>query len=213
VTNTQDRQGRLLQLVDQVYETALDEKLWSGLAREIARTFDSSSTALQIRNVARGEVERLGQTGNYSASMLAEYRSYYWQRDLWVERGIKLGMSRVMASKDLISDAEMERSEFWHDWCQKLGIFYVVGAAFPVANGEIAALGIHRPRASGTYEEDDKRRVGLFLPHLQRALQVRRRLAAPAIAHHATLDALERTGTATLVASRDGRILYANASL
>jgi DNA-binding CsgD family transcriptional regulator/PAS domain-containing protein len=210
VANKQDRQGRLLHLVDQVYEAALDDKLWSGLAREIARTFDSPSTALQIRKVARDEVELLGPDREPAPIGDGGIPRLLLAARVWVDRALELGMSRVVASSDMISDAEVERTEFWQDWSRKVDQFYIVGAMFPVAEAEIGGLWIHRPRASGTYEEDDKHQVGLFLPHLQRALQVRRRLAAPGIAHHATLDALERTGTATLVASRDGRILYAN---
>ncbi len=98
-------------------------------------------------------------------------------------------MSRIVASKDMNSDAELERTEFWQDWSRKVDQVYIVGAMFPVGDGEIGGLGIHRPRPSGPYEEDDKHQVGLFLPHLQRALQLRRKLADSAIAHEAWCSA------------------------
>ena len=86
----------------------------------------------------------------------------------------------------------------------------MIGSVFPIGNDEIAAIGIHRPQGGVTYSDKDKQRVAQFLPHLQRALQIRRRLIDPAIKQLAALDALERPGTAILIASRDGRMLYAN---
>lgn len=199
---------RLDELIGRIYDAALDETLWPSLAPEIARTFDSHSAALQTRE--RGKVELLALSANFEPSLMRDYQAYYWQRDLWVERATKLGLLKVVASKDLISDAEFERTEYRHDWCHKTDIYYVVGAVFPVGEDQIAALGVHRRRAAGTYEEVDKSRVARFLPHLRRALQIRQRLALPAIEKQAAFDAVERTGIATLVVGRDGQIIHAN---
>lgn len=205
-----DQQGRLLELIGQVYDAALDEQLWSGLAPRIAETFESTSTAVQVRNPGKGTVDLLAVTQNVAEAPHGEYETYYAERDLWVQRAAKFGMSRIVASKDLISDQELERSEFYNGWCRSVRIHYLVGAILPVANGEIAAIGIHRPRGSENYDERDTARVAQFLPHLQRALQIRQRLTDPALERQAGLEAMERTATATLVATREGRVLYAN---
>jgi hypothetical protein len=41
-----DRLERVLGLIGKVHDAALDEKLWTDLASEIAATFDSGSTAV-----------------------------------------------------------------------------------------------------------------------------------------------------------------------
>lgn len=205
-----DQQARVLELIGRVYDAALDDKLWADIAPQTADTFGSTSTAVHLRNTRDDGANLLAMTQNYDGMALETYTSYYAQRDVWVQRAVAFGLSKVVASKDLISDAEFERTEICSDWAKPLGIFYLVGAVFPVSNDELGVLGIHRPRASGNYTEDEKALVGQFLPHLQRALQIRRRLADPAIERGAALDALERSGTATVVAGRDGRVLYAN---
>lgn len=111
---------------------------------------------------------------------------------------------------DLIADSELERTEFFHDWCRRVDQYYILGSVFSLDGGSLAAVAVHRPHSSGNYDERDKALVALFLPHLQRALQLRRRLAEPGIAAGAALDALERSGMATVVVTRDGRVLYAN---
>ncbi len=203
-------EARILDLIGAVYDAALDETLWPGLAPRIAHTFDSASAQIQVRHLEAGRVERLALTDNYKGHDLQAYESYYAARDVWVARAAALGMSGVVASKDLISDAEFERTEIYRDWARSLGIFYVLGAVFRISDDRLGVLGIHRPRAGGGYDDEAKARASRFLPHLKRALEIRQRLAGPAIARAVALDALERSGTATLVASGDGRLLYAN---
>ncbi len=203
-------QPRILDLIGEVYDAALDETLWPSLAPKIANTFGSASAQIQVRHLEAGRVERLALTDNYKGHDLQAYESYYAARDVWVARAAALGMSGVVASKDLISDAEFEQSEIYQDWARSLGIFYVVGAVFRISDDQLGVLGIHRPRAGGGYDDEAKARASQFLPHLKRAIEIRHRLAGPATARAVALEALERSGTATLVASGDGRLLFAN---
>jgi DNA-binding CsgD family transcriptional regulator len=205
-----DGEADMRALIGQAYDAALDDTLWPGLAPRIARSFDSISTAVQMRNVA-GDVRLLAITDNLAPDLMAEYRDYYWRHDVWANRATQLGMSRPYMSKDLVSDAFLERSEYYADWLRKLGLFYVVGSIFPVNNAEICVIGAHRARAHGTYDENMRKRMGDFLPHLRRALQLRHKLSHVSLEKSTALEALERTGDPVLVAARDARLLYANA--
>ncbi len=206
-----DRHGRVLELIGRVYDAAADERLWPAMAPRIAQAFDCASTGLQTRDTRRGDVELLSLTANYDTASLKSYATYYAERDVWVERAAKVGPSKLLTSQDIITDEEFERTEIYNDFCRHLDLFYVVGSVFPVGPDTMAGLGIHRPRNAGPFGEADKAAVSLFLPHLQRALQIRERLRAANIERQATLEGLERSATATLVVSRDGRVLYANA--
>jgi len=199
----------LLQLIDNVYEAALDQGRWRNLAPEIARTFGSTSTTLQIHRVGASS-QILSMTDNVSARINA-YREHFWKRDIWVERAVQnIGLSRVGTSADIVTDKEFQETEFYRDWCRHLDVFYVVGAVFPSVPGSLGVLGIHRPRSAGTYDDRDKYLVSRFLPHLQRALRVRDQLAQAAIQQQVSLVALDRSETATLLVSADNRIIYAN---
>ena len=198
----------MLNLIGQVYDAALDEKLWARLAPEIAATFDSTSTA--VFTVGEGSAYYLSATANQEEALRREYEEYYHQVDVWAEGGAKDRLGRVFSSQEILSDPEFEKTEICQDFCRRIEVFHMIGSVFPIGNDEIAAIGIHRPQGGVTYSDKDKQRVAQFLPHLQRALQIRRRLIDPAIKQLAALDALERPGTAILIASRDGRMLYAN---
>jgi len=202
--------GRMLDLIGIVYDAALDERLWASLAGRVASAFEASSMGLRLRSPRTGRGALLASTDNLLASNVHEYTTHYWRHDKWAIRGAELGMSRVVVSKELISDEELERSEWYCDWVRKGDIFYILGVVFPVGDGDSVGLGIHRARREGDFDKRDKRPVVQFLPHLQRALQLRRRLFASNVERGATLEALDRSGIATFILAQDGLILYAN---
>jgi DNA-binding CsgD family transcriptional regulator/PAS domain-containing protein len=216
-----DRKSQILELIGQVYDAALDQKLWADLSSEIARTFGGNSCVIQVQNRSTGFVDWISQTPNYTPESADAYRRYYYKHDVWVARAAAKASGRVFGSDDLIEDEEFERTEIHVDFHRKLGFFYVVGAVAPLGSDRRAShaasagsimgiIGVHRPRQAGLFDATAKKELQLFLPHLQRALQVRQRLSIPSVAEQAAVEGLERTGTATLVVCRDGTILYAN---
>jgi DNA-binding CsgD family transcriptional regulator len=200
---------QLWQLIDHVYEAATDDSCWTQLAPQIARTFGSTSTTLQIQRLG-DSAHILSMTDNVRARIDA-YQEHYWQRDIWVERATRLiGMSKVGTSSDMVSDSEFQETEFYRDWCRHLDVFYVVGAVFPSGSGKLGVLGIHRPRSAGAYEEDERYCVSRFLPHLQRALRVREQLGLAALERQMSLEVLYRSQTGILLVTADASIMFAN---
>lgn len=207
--NRRNRFDHLLQLIDNVYEAALDGPRWCTLAPQIAETFGSTSTTVLTQRVG-GPSQILSMTDNVR-SRIDDYQAHYWQRDIWVERGVQLtGLSRVGSSRDLVSDREFQETEFYRDWCRYLDVFYMVGAIFPSGEGKLGVLGIHRPRSAGAYEEEDKYFVSRFMPHLQRALRIHDALGQSAVKQRLSLDTLDRCSTATLLVAADASIIHAN---
>ncbi len=198
----------LVQLIERVYDAAIDDAGWDGLAPVIAQTFQSDSTALQIH---RGDSDAviLSMTENVR-SRIDEYRAYYWQRDVWVERALDRELPCIAASKDLVTDAEFQETEFYRDWCRYLDVFYIVGALFPAGSDALAVLGIHRSKSAGSYSDASTSLVAMFLPHLQRALRVRDKLRHAATHQCFSLEALDRIDTAAFLLVADGRILFSN---
>lgn len=87
----------LLQLIDNVYEAAFDEERWRNLAPEIARTFGSTSTTLQVQRIGAssqiltGELGVLGIHRPRSAGSYAEDDKYWVSRFLpHLQRGLRV---------------------------------------------------------------------------------------------------------------------------
>jgi DNA-binding CsgD family transcriptional regulator/PAS domain-containing protein len=197
-------------LIGRVYDAALDDDVWPTLAADIPQAFDSTSVVTAIVNNATSEAQFLIQSANFTPNSQHDYETHFGRQDIWAARGAELGLSKVWASMDLVEDDELHRTEYYNDYCRPLGMAYVAGSVWRLDDTSTVIAAVHRPLLSGGYDEDDKQRVGLFMPHLQRALQMRQKLALADVGRQAALDGLERTGTATLVTDDQGRIIFAN---
>jgi DNA-binding CsgD family transcriptional regulator/PAS domain-containing protein len=203
--------GRLLDLIGQLYDAAGDDRLWAGIAGRIATVFESDSTVLKTHRMD-GRVHLLEMTENLLVADRDRDWAEHWHRnDLWVERSVAWGLSRVVASHDLVAPEEEGRSAFYQEWLRRLGIHHMVGVVFPAGDGTVGVLGIHRPRGAGRYSEAARGKVEILLPHLQRALELGRRLASTSLAEAAALDALDRLDVGVLVVDRSRRVVHASA--
>jgi hypothetical protein len=86
----------------------------------------------------------------------------------------------------------------------------MVGATLRTGQDALGVLGIHRPRASGDYADEDKSLVARFLPHVQRALQIKNQLNRAASVQRLSVETLDRTDTATVLVTANGLIVFAN---
>ncbi|MFM2087382.1 MAG: hypothetical protein RLZZ237_2251, partial [Pseudomonadota bacterium] len=197
-------------LVGKLYAAALDDAAWSDLCNDIALAFGAAGSAI-VALPAASKKQFLGRSSNFTDAIISSYEDYYWQCDVWAEKGQQKGWSKIVASDDMINDRDFERTEFYADYCRQLDLFYVLGSVFPVAPDELGLLGIHRVRAQQHYSPQDKRQAEHLLPHLQRAMQIRHRLAQGSSNQRYSEQLLDTLGLAVLLLDVDAHVLFANA--
>ena len=200
-------------LIARLYDAALDDALWPRLCRDLADAFGGASDAIVILENDSG-AQLLSPTRNFDHAAVDAYEAYYWQHDVWAEWAFRLGMDQIHASDQHIPPGTLERTEFYADFCRPHDLYHVIGTAFSVAPGEVALLGVHRQRAQGPFADSPlvQAQLQALLPHLQRALRIRARLARSGMQERTTRAALDSLDTAVLLV--DGRldVVYANAS-
>lgn len=202
--------SRVSGLIAHLYDAAIDDALWSGTATRIAETLGSTSTVLKLHG-DNARVNLLECTDNLMVSEREQAWAHDWHRkDLWVDRSVAYGMSRIITDEDLVTREEQARSGFYQEWLRHLDIHHMIGAVFPAADGAIGVLGIHRPQGAGAYRATERRQAALVLPHLQRALRLGQRFAAVSHAHAATLQALDKMDTGVLMVDGTGRVIQAS---
>ena len=202
----------LQQLIGQLYEAAMHERPWSGLADDIAATFNAPSAVLKIDHADGAQVDILELTDNFNVAGRDPAWAEHWHRnDLWVKQSHRIGTGRVMTSQALMPQAELENSGFYQDWLRPLNIHSMVGAVFTLQNQSLGVIGIHRPKSpSSDFDDHDQRRLATLLPHLQRAFLLRQRMQQQSLGQQAAELWLDRSGSATFVVDAQGRLLHAN---
>ena len=206
-----DHEADLSALIAHLYDAAMEASSWPGTASRIAKALGSTSTVVKLHG-EHGHVSLLECTSNLVVSERDQAWADEWhRRDLWVERSVAHGPARIITDEDLVRPEEQARSGFYQEWLPHLGIHHMLGAVFPVAQGVMGVLGIHRPREAGAYTDQERRQAAIVLPHLQRALHIGQRLTALEGQHSAALQALDRLDAGVLIVDRRGLIIQASA--
>jgi len=198
-------------LIDRIYDGVVDGGAWHGIAEALAAACSATSAVLKLQD-AQEHVDLVDMTANLMVDAKRRDWADYWHRhDLWVEKSLSFGLSKIVTSRDLLADAELKRTDFHNDWLRRLDIFHMMGAVFPAGEGAIAILGIHRPERAGFFSQADRRQLAGLLPHLRRAFQLRRKLAQAQAAAHTLSSVLDQSTDAIVVVDGERNMVFANA--
>jgi DNA-binding CsgD family transcriptional regulator len=82
----------------------------------------------------------------------------------------------------------------------------------PIDDRQLCILGIHRSRRRPDYDAADQRLLTLLIPHLERALQLRNRIASIRQEGRLGLAALDALTVAVAIVTETGGVLHVNAA-
>ena len=200
-------------LIARLYDAALDDALWPQLCRDLADAFGGASETILILQNDSG-AQLLNPAGHFGKEATSAYEAYYWQHDIWAKLAYRLGVGQVHDCAEHIRPRDFERTEFYADFCRPHDLYHVICAILPMAPGESAQLGVHRQRTQGPFADSPlvQAQLQALLPHLQRALRIRARLAQSGMQERTTRAALDALDTAVLLVDSRLDVLYANAS-
>ncbi len=205
------QQNELLEAVDLIYAAALDEGAsWHDLGDKLMTLMEAQRATLWLADEAGAAGNLLMRRDSYDEDyasryvLLDPYRAS--AREVSVEETVRR-RGDVRLGHEIIPDASYVKSEFYDDFGRKSSRRYMIGGL--IGMSKVIPLGLHRDAASRPFGEGDKRTLSQLLPHLQRGLQMRARLAPTTSSLGA--GALDALPIGVIVVDREMRILYNNA--
>lgn len=201
---------RLSVLIDVFYTAALEPDRWPSAAAEMARFFDSESTAIQVRGGDFSNIALRATTPNYDQVAQQDYLAHFHKLDPFVNGWRAIGEPGVFVGPELVDSEVLRRLEVYQDYLRRLGVFRFLGAACDLGGGTTLMLGIHRSIERDEYTVEHRRSLQLVLPHLSRAVQMHTRLASASLQRRLAGEMLETLSVAAIVVSAEYRILFTN---
>jgi len=201
----------LLEAVDLIYAAALGEGAsWQDLGDKLMALMDAQRATLWLADEGGTPGNLLMRHDSYDE----EYASGYVLLDPYRASAREVSVEETMRRRgdvrlghEIIPDASYVKSEFYDEFGRKSSRRYMIGGLLSVS--KVIPLGLHRDVASRPFGEEDKRTLAQLLPHLQRGLQMRARLAPTTSSLGA--GALDALPIGVIVVDREMRILYSNA--
>lgn len=204
------RDEQRLSLIGQIYDAALDVSKWPSVLSSLTRTFNGNAACLFQQDFVTGAARPLA-FDNLTVTSFNDYAVYYWKKDIWSLNPQRHAAGEAYLSHDHVSDADILRSEFYYDFMRPNQLFHAIGS-LPLIEGHLLYMfGIHRPKKGGRrFSEDQRQDLQLFVPHLQRALQIHHRFEQATVQREALEEASDHLTRGIFTFDTSGRLLWCN---
>lgn len=203
-----------VRLVGTAYEAALAPERWPDFARDIVENAGATAFNLSVFAPALGAAQ-LAVAWGLPEEHVAAYREGYWRHDVWriaaQEKGV---VGRVVAGEAMVTEAELLRSLVYNEVLCRGDFRHICGGLIfhRPRDGAGACFSIMRTGRQGTFAEHEVRAVNRLLPHVGRAITLSVRIATAQSRAETLAQALDRPGTAVMLADSAGRVIELNAT-
>lgn len=194
-----------------MYAAALAGQGWGEVLEVVSGSLHASSAFLFSDRSADGGA--YVQTHNHDPAMAQGFLHYWHAHDEWARgartRGVKPG--EVVSGSHLIPTAELRRTAFHADFLRLHAMEEMMGSMLFSGQGGRAPFTHvcwYRPPGARPFEESALRTLKCFVPHLQRAMLLQRRMSwVIRDCGSATFDAMY---VAAFVLDAQARIVHCN---
>jgi DNA-binding CsgD family transcriptional regulator len=200
---------RILQLIDEIYDAALDSRRWPKFIESLSEVFHCVGGALLQRDRHSTEMGFI-EFGGLDAGTRDAYQQYYCARSVWMPAALA-GSSEFAIGHELAPDKHsFERSEFYNDWLKPQGVYDAIGGVIERSSGALTVVTVLRAERAGLVTEPEKQVFARLMPHVRRAIDFHRRLHGVQLQRDGALQALDALHIGIVLTDRAGRPIFAN---
>jgi DNA-binding CsgD family transcriptional regulator/PAS domain-containing protein len=202
-------------LIERIYETALEPGLWPDLIEDLAAVFGGHAGGIEHEHVQSDL--GAGLVIGLDPSVLEQYFGYYAGRNVLrrvTDFGAKLPsfVPIITVDTDSMPKEELAKTEFYNDFLRPIGVRSILSMGLGVHDRSLTALSLYRPFGRPDFDRDERALAQVLHPHLIRAFRIGRKLAQQVDAGKALAAGLEQSPQGVIVLNADGQVQHVNAA-
>ncbi len=198
------------QFLDALYLGVRDGAAFDHALDLLCALFDVASAALIDFDAARPDVAAQAAVGIFSGETALIYERDFAALDPAPPAFMKQPVGTVIPTYRLLPNERRRPGVFFNDFFRPLGLEECLGGTLASANGRFAMVGLHRAPDRKAFDDEDIVKLERLMPHLARALQLRRSFLTLDRRETALTDACDRLAAALIGVDEHGRTLFAN---
>ncbi|MBC9882884.1 helix-turn-helix transcriptional regulator [Bradyrhizobium sp. INPA01-394B] len=201
--------ARLSELIGLIYDAALDPALWPHALGQACLFVGGSSGALFWHDAATEESAALhmfNEDPHYTQLYFEKYLPLNpcFPAGAFIEAGV------VWGSTDLIPFEEIVETRFYAEWMKPQGIIDALGTNLEKSATSASVLAVRMHEEDGLADADDRRRLGLLVPHFQRAVAIGRLFDQGRTSQAVLTETLDHVSAAVFLVGPAGRLVFTN---
>jgi GAF domain-containing protein len=196
-------------LLDALYLGATNSQAFEQAIAMLAARFGCGSSALALFDHQMPHANLFLTTGALDAESSRLYAEYYGALDPAPQAVLSMAPGAVSATDRLLGEKH-RRGEFFQDYYSSYGFEEALCANLFSDNGRLAILALHRSKEREQFTDDDIAELQHWIPHITRALQLRRAFAQTQFHAAGLAGALNRIEAGVVVLNGEEKALFVN---
>lgn len=204
-----ETEGKFLDALYQGVSDSSQFALALGLIQKIFHCRGAVLVMVEVRDPTANFVETTGVLHKH----LQLYVEKFAQIDPAPARYLSLPAGRAMSTNRLFTPEELAVDRFYNEFFLPIGLIETLGGPLYSSDGSFAMIALMRGEDRASFDEDDVVHLERLMPHIARALQLRRtffRMDSKNVGLQATLDRLQ---AGLILLPADGEALFVNAAM
>ena len=209
-----DSQSRHDDLVDVVYEAALDPDLWQSVLERFADLIGADSARLAWENLtARTGTVLTARTDPAAIDVYFRYfaaRSPLWPSPDTVRLAPQAWAARIIRDDEIMPKEAFLRTEYYNDFFKAFDWHASMSMGLVKVGPESASLAFYRPERRGRFSDAEVAVCAGVQPHLARAFTLGRKFAASRGLTQSLSEVLDASPHGLIILDSDGRVRHLN---
>lgn len=205
-------------LLGLIYEGPLEDRPWQSALPQLRKMLDAQVASLVVRppsdedqgailNSVRPEP---GDTDDTLADPNAWQAASYQEEFFSLDPFVNLPLDKVVALEDVLSDKELEESDYYRHYLQPVGLFHILGVDTAEPGGMLARLRFSRRSDEPRFNAEERRLLEHIAPHLRRAIQIYATISRRTSERDIYAGAVSQLAVASIILDEQARVLSAN---
>lgn len=161
--------------IGRIYDAALDASLWPSVLADLCDHATAAACHIFVYDRHSGDVP-FTMVGRYPREAEEDYLRDYAPFDQRVERALALPSNSLFTTKTLMSETELKRCSVHNECLRKWGLYWTMGKMRHLNSSETLVYSALRPETVSLFGAEEMRRWFVFLPHVERAIEITRPL-------------------------------------
>lgn len=203
-------------LVDAIYESALNSVKWGDTFNQLSAYLNASAVnliGLQVQNYDNPFLLSQNISNDYGK----DYRSYWRERDIWVQAGIDKGLNgggKTLTGDMLVDRRSFLKSTFYNEWLAEQNISDVLSTNLwdDNPNTPKVILCFFRGVGQNNFQESDRLNLHHLAKHLNRAFSITSQLKLSEQKNVLEESIVDSIGHALFVLNENRKIIKCNAA-
>ena len=206
-----DEAAEVSSLIGDIYDASLDPELWPSVLDEIAG-FLTSSLVNFFSQDSVTKAANVYYVHGIAPTYLQAYFDTYVSINPMFPATLFFEVGNVVSQDEIIPRSELNQTRFFREWLQPQGWVDAMAAVLEKSATSCAVVAVGRHEREGMIDHEAKRRMGLIVPHLRRALLIGKVIDLHKVEAAALADTLDGLAAAMFLVDAGGRIVHANAA-